>query len=154
MEIYVDGCCNKTIGACASVVNSTGKDLITENLEFLTQLEIFKNFETMQHNGRTVFKVNFSDVKSQQNNGAELVATVIGLILAIEYNYTIIYSDSSLITDYWSKRLSGKIADKQKRLLQRILVELNKEFESKGGRIVKISGDDNLADLGFHRKRK
>lgn len=69
-------------------------------------------------------------------------------------NVKTIYSDSSLLVDWWSK---GKINPKTKKEMdpQKLahLLEcarLRGEFEKKGGQVLKISGDDNLADLGYH----
>jgi hypothetical protein len=70
---------------------------------------------------------------------------------------TLIYTDSDLIYQYWSK---GHVSQKTKdamdpEKLSKIYecAALLKEFNSKGGRIEKISGDNNLSDLGFHKPK-
>lgn len=62
-----------------------------------------------------------------------------------------VFGDSKLVIDYWSRGFikrkelpvaTVKLADKT--------AKLRKEFELVGGEILRISGDDNPADLGFH----
>jgi len=151
--MYVDGCCNKSIGACCSVVDNNGNDLISEHIDFLKKFRFLDWFIMKRHNGRLVYQVNFTDVVSQQNNGAELLAMLIGLMLGLKFEDYIIYSDSQLIVDYWSLKKSDKIKDPKKSKIQLAVIKLRKEYERRGGKIVKISGNDNLADLGFHVKK-
>ena len=151
--IYVDGCSNKTIGACSSVVDFNGNDLIGKHRQFLDKFDFLCWFDLKDHQNRLVYEVSFSDVSSQQNNGAELVASLIGVMIALKYGYDTILSDSQLIVDSWSKKISPTIKDKRKMKIQKALVKLVAIFNERGGKILKISGDDNLADLGFHRKK-
>lgn len=62
-----------------------------------------------------------------------------------------IFGDSKLVIKYWSKgfikrsdlpKATVKLADK--------VAKLRKEFEALGGKVGRVSGDDNPADLGFH----
>ncbi len=107
---------------------------------------------------RTVIVASFSDTNTQFNNGAELLALVAGLRIALHSKgkYNEIYSDSDLCIRFWSI----SVTPKKKKLMDPIkvkfieeLIELRKQFEVLGGKITKISGDDNLADLGFHKKK-
>lgn len=150
MSLYVDGCCNKKIGSCCSVVDETSQDMISLHHDFLNQFDFLDWFILKKHNERLVYEVNFNDVVSQQNNGAELLAMLIGLMIALKFDYKIIYSDSQLIVDYWSLKKSEKIKDSRKLKIQIAVIKLRKEFERRSGQIIKISGNDNLADLGFH----
>ena len=129
MDIFTDGCCNKTIGSCVSVVDSDNVCLITKYHKYLDLYDFLSWFEEGEHNGRTIFKVAFTDVSTQQNNGAEL------------------------IVEHWSKKVSKTIKDERKAKLQRFLIKVCKLFENAGGKLIWISGDDNKADLGFHKKK-
>ena len=61
-----------------------------------------------------------------------------------------IFGDSKLVVDYWSKGLIKKDMNEKTKKLAREVALLRQEFESNGGKITLISGDDNPADLGFH----
>ena len=153
MDIFTDGCCNKTIGSCVSVVDSDNVCLITKYHKYLDLYDFLSWFEEGEHNGRTIFKVAFTDVSTQQNNGAELVAAIIGICIAYHHNYKRVYCDSTLIVEHWSKKVSKTIKDERKAKLQRFLIKVCKLFENAGGKLIWISGDDNKADLGFHKKK-
>ena len=64
----------------------------------------------------------------------------------------IIYGDSKLILDYWSKGLFNrdKLEEETVELIEKV-TEMRKEYEKNGGRAEHISGDYNPADLGFHK---
>ncbi|MBR0087755.1 MAG: RNase H1/viroplasmin domain-containing protein [Lachnospiraceae bacterium] len=61
-----------------------------------------------------------------------------------------IFGDSELILRWWSKG-HVRLDDEKTQQLAREVMLLRNEFEAAGGRIEKISGDINPADLGFHR---
>ena len=148
--IYTDGGHNKFTGEVAfgSVVDAHGRDLIEDNRYLLEDMELRP---VMLPVGlRTVIISYFNDVVSQQNNGAELLALIAGLRIGIMNNVDIIYSDSDLLIKYWSVSLNSNkrlTMDPRKVMYIDQLIALRKQFK---GDIVKISGDDNLADLGFH----
>jgi ribonuclease HI len=79
-----------------------------------------------------------------------------GLRIALkDKTVSTIYSDSQLIVDYWSQ---GKINSKTKSKMDynklkiiNEVAELRRRFEYEGGHIIKISGDSNPADLGYHK---
>lgn len=154
MFIFVDGCCNKIIGSCSSIVDSEGVDLIEKYSEFIESYDFISWFDLKIANGKKVIDVSFSDVKTQQNNGAELVACVVGLCIAIHFGYSKVFSDSKLIVDHWSKKESKTIKDPRKSKLQRFLIKLRSEFENLGGSLEWISGDNNISDLGFHKVKR
>ncbi len=149
-SIYVDGGMNKQTGeyAYASVVDNNGQDLI-EKYSFL-----FTDFQLrsvdLKYERRTIILCYCPGVK-QQNNLAELIAAICGLRIAIYENIDIVYSDSSLIVDYWSKRIKTKDRERltiYKYMLINNLIKLSKSFN---GKLIKISGNNNLADLGYHK---
>lgn len=155
--IYVDGGCNKnTKGeAWGSVVDKDGNDLIGIYYGLLQDMTL--RYEDLPVGRRVVIIAKFDDVKTQQNNGAELLAMVAGLRIANYFfanNYPIssILSDSQLITEYWSKKItSGKSFSPVKEKYIKECIELRKIYESYGGNIIKIAGDVNKADLGWHK---
>jgi pentapeptide MXKDX repeat protein len=154
--IYVDGGCNKQTKdtAFASVVDYQGNDLIEKYSYLFPDMDL--NEVILPVGKRVIAIAKFDDVKKQQNNGAELLALIIGYRIALEdINIRIIYSDSDLMIKYWSKKLDSIKASKMdQRKVKYIyeLINLRMEYESKGNynSLRKISGDKNLADLGYH----
>lgn len=155
--IYTDGAHNKVTGdeAWGSVVNKKEQDLIKDYNHLFP--DMITKSEDLPVGTRTVIVAKFNDVASQQINGAELLALVAGLRLAIfsKGEVKIVRCDSKLMTEYWSRNLkadSRAKMDPRKAKYVDELIRLRKEFEKMGGVIEKISGDDNLSDLGFHIK--
>lgn len=156
MSLYVDGGCSKHTGdsAWGSVVDNKGIDvLVNSNLEYLQDMDIKE--KELARSKRNIIIAKFNDVASQQTNGSELLSLVAGLRIALYTNIKIIYSDSQLMVDWWSKghvsAAKRKTIDNEKLSYIEECAKLRLEFESKGGKIVKISGDKNLADLGWHK---
>lgn len=153
--IYTDGGHNKSTGdeAWGSVVNKNGKDLLDEYKHLFTDMTT--RIENLPVGARRIIISKFNDVISQQNNGAELLALVAGLRIALfKKDVGVIRCDSDLMIKYWSKNLKDSTREKMDPLKSKYideLIKLRKEFEKIGGVIEKISGDDNLADLGFHK---
>ena len=147
---------NPTTGkfAYASVVDAESKDIISDFLYLFMDFEL--SYQKLPKCSRNIILCKFDDVAQQQNNGAELVSMVCALRVAKVSTIDIIYSDSNLIIDYWSKGHVNKktIAsmDSKKRTLINECSNLRNEFERRGGKILKVSGKDNLADLGYHRE--
>lgn len=148
--LYVDGAHNKFTGtiALASVVDENFCDKV-EEFRYL-----FDDIELVTYNLpvgiRTLGIANFNDVKIHQNNGAELLALIMGLRIAIVTNlYSTIFSDSQLMVDFWSRGYfnGNPNMDPKKKLYIEELIGLRKKFN---GEIVKIPGKLNKADLGFH----
>ena len=152
--IYCDGAFNKNTKGegWGSVVNIRGEDLLCYYPEFYEDMK-YKN-EILPIGRRVVLVSKFSDVSIQQNNGAELIALLVALRIAVNREgVTLIKCDSQLLTDYWSKYLKDdKIAKMDPRKVKSIdeLIKYRKLFEDKDGKIEKIRGGDNLADLGWH----
>lgn len=156
--LYVDGGCNNFTKpyAYGSVVTHLGEDVIPRFAGLLSDMELVPI--QLPIGLRTLIKIDFKDVTSQQNNGAELLAAVAGLRIAIYlstngYQINYVFSDSKLITDFWSKRIKEETASKMdpvKLKYVKELIELRVQYERLGGSLYKISGDSNPADLGFH----
>jgi ribonuclease HI len=153
--IYTDGSCGKhTHGqGWGSVVDEKGGDLLAGDDEacqgFATRTE------RLPVGQRRVLAVKFKDVASQQNNAAELVALIAGLRIALRSpKGKIVCCDSELLTRWWSKgHINAKTRlrmDPGKRDLIDECARLRAEFEKAGGEVRKISGENNLADLGYH----
>jgi ribonuclease HI len=158
--IYVDGGMNTKTGneAWGSVVDNNGNCLIKKYKEQLRKdfPELKFRKEELPVGKRYIVPVIFNDVSNQQNNGAELIAMTIGLkICEYDHTYKVIYSDSQLIIQYWSKNHISKdklkTIDQDKLRYIHICSELRSDFESREGKIIKISGKDNKADLGYHK---
>lgn len=151
--LYVDGACNKNTEGYGwgSVTNDLGEDQLKPE-EHPDLLIVNKKCPV---GSRNVIIAKATDVQSQQNNYAELLAMVAGIRIGLEKGVKTIYSDSQLIVTYWSlgnvNPKTWKAMDPKKQKYITLCSSLRKAFESKGGKIVKISGDDNLADLGYHK---
>ncbi len=151
--LYVDGGQNRQTGndAWGSVVTSNGQDIIPIYGHLLTDMKLID--VVLPVGARKVIVANFSGT-TQQNNGAELLALIAGLRIALTTsNIKTIYSDSDLCVKYWSKSLgTSQRSSFDPRKVSYIdeLIHLRREFEKIGGSIVKIRGEDNLADLGYH----
>lgn len=158
MSIYCDGGCNLHTkpNAWGSVVNGFGNDLICYYSHLLIDMELREVI--LPKDKRVIIISNFKDVNTQQNNGAELMAAVAALRIALNLissgiEVKTIFCDSQLIVDFWSKRLkpeSENKFDQRKVMYIKELIQLRREFENNGGKFIKISGNVNFADLGFH----
>ena len=85
------------------------------------------------------------------NNYGELFACKYALELALREHIKQIFGDSKLIIDYCSKGyIKNEVAAETIDLALEV-VRLRHEFEQKGGVLDRVSGDDNPADLGFHK---
>lgn len=133
--IYFDAGTGRGQGVEISVTDEKGKDL----------LETIMPKELINRHGKHLVG------KHVTNNYGELLACKYALQLAIRENMTHVFGDSNLIIAYWSKGyIKNEVAAKTIDLALEV-VKLRREFEAKGGIISHISGDDNPADLGFHR---
>ena len=154
--IYCDGACNSiTIQGWGTVSDSDGRCLLSKNKSYIIHDMIVKDV-TVFNKTWTVIVADFADVKTQNNNGAELLALVAAFRIAIANNIRTIKCDSDLLVKWWSKGHISKKAkcgmDKEKYSMILECVKLRTLFESNGGILEKISGDNNLADLGWHKR--
>lgn len=89
------------------------------------------------------------------NNRGELTACLCALKAARKLGVKKVCGDSALVLDYWSK---GHVTAEKRaqdfdlyKLAQQTAAE-RRAFEKDGGRLIKIPGALNPADLGFHRE--
>jgi hypothetical protein len=150
MDIYVDGCDNKTIGACATVTDKNGSCLISLYSDFLSRFKFLDSFEKLQYKNRILYKVNFEGSEGNQNNGCEMLSMVVGLLIALFYNIKNLHSDSDLMIKWWSKEAKKPIENKKKSDLRVFCIILANIFRNNGGTIHKVDGGTNPADVGFH----
>lgn len=154
--LYSDGAMNKSTKDCAwgSVVDSDGKDMISCFTDLVSDFETVDEILPRGIGKRTLLKVKFADVASQQINGAEISALLVALRIAKkEIKITKIKCDSQVAISWATKGPllnTKKKMDPKKIKLVDEAIRLRKEFLLRGGTIDKISGDDNLADCGFH----
>jgi ribonuclease HI len=155
--LYSDGGMNKTTGdeAWGSVVQQDGKDMIGVYPELLKDMNLKEVFLPRDIDKRTIATAKFNDVATQQHNGAELLALVVALRIAKESESIICIKCDSATIISWSQKGPQSVTkakmDKNKLMYIEEAIKLRKEFEKRGGVIEKISGDDNKADLGYHR---
>ncbi len=136
--IYFDAGTGRGRGVEISVTDEQGKNLLHEVLS-PEQINRFGKHWVFNNDAT--------------NNYGELLACFHALELALKRSDTKrISGDSKLVIDYWSKGLvREKLVASETIELAKKTARLRKEFEALGGTITRISGDDNPADLGFHR---
>ena len=133
--IYFDAGTGRGNGVEISVTDEKGKDL----------LETIMLQEHINRHGKHLIPRNVT------NNYGELLACKYALLLALREGITRVFGDSNLIIAYWSKgHIKNEVAADTIALAFEV-AKLRREFEAGGGKIAHISGDDNPADLGFHR---
>lgn len=88
--------------------------------------------------------------KGKTNNYGELLACFYALQIAGSRNIRNIFGDSALVIDYWSRGFIKKEVGPETVALAKRVALMRRDFESAGGKIERVSGDDNPADLGFH----
>ena len=95
---------------------------------------------------------NYQVAKNRTNNFGELTGAFFALKLALKYNIKLICGDSKLVIDYWINcRYNKANIDSDTIELIEKTNKLYIEYKLKGGKISRISGDINPADLGFHK---
>lgn len=164
--LYVDGSCKvgEEEAAYASVVDQDGRDVLPDHAAALLADMTLVRRPDLPVGPRLVIEARFDDVAQQQNNGAELLAAVAGLRIALSaakpsaerdddqsLAWPRVLSDSTLIVQHWSRKCKAPHMDPRKAAYVRELIALRAAFEARGGQLLHISGGDNLADLGFHR---
>ncbi len=130
--IYFDAGTGRGDGTEVSVTDMNGKDLLSL---ILPKSHINKHGKY--------------NVKGTNNYG-ELLGCKFALQIAIATGAEKIFGDSKLVIDYWSKGYIKKEIPEETRDLVKDVAKLRKQFEKAGGRVGRISGDHNPADLGFH----
>ncbi|MCL4405179.1 MAG: ribonuclease H family protein [Patescibacteria group bacterium] len=90
--------------------------------------------------------------KMATNNYGELLALNYAIKIAGKSRTRNIFGDSSLVINFWSKWIMKRdyLPEDTIKLAKEVSM-LRSKFEKGGGSIKHISGDDNPADLGFHK---
>lgn len=169
--LYCDGGYNNLTKpyAWSSVVDSQGFDVITTNLNLINNL-LKNNFEylnvkiphltTKKLYNRTIIKVKFTNI-IQQNNGAELIGMLVALFIVnntksnSNYSSNVIYTDSQTIINWCIGKCNLKSGQKDKNNNDKLyyinLLQQQYNIFLQTGKIIKINGNKNLADLGKHK---
>ncbi|MDO8561098.1 MAG: ribonuclease H family protein [bacterium] len=147
--IYFDAGTGRGAGVEVSVTDENGKNLLSK---VLPKIEINKH-------GKHLIRGNAT------NNFGELMACKYALEIAMKHGVKKIFGDSKLVIDYWSNGIVKGVATPiipsmptVKNVLPQETIDLalavtklRKKFEKTGGKIQHVSGEDNPADLGFHK---
>jgi len=93
-------------------------------------------------------------VRGKTNNYGELLACLYAIRVARELERGVIFGDSKLVLDYWSKDFVSeekRQRDPELSRLANLAARERRAFEKSGGVLRYVSGGLNPADLGFHR---
>jgi ribonuclease H-related protein len=90
--------------------------------------------------------------KNITNNFGELLACKYALKIAQKAGVKNIFGDSALILDFWSKGFVNKDIPQDTIDLAQEVKKLRYKFEKSGGKIDRIPGASNPADLGYHKE--
>jgi DNA polymerase elongation subunit (family B) len=126
----------------ACVIDHNNKDIIEVYHDLLTDMTIVNSDEHKRYVIKTQFENTHADA-------GKLVAFVAALRIALKMGYKEVFLDSTLLMTWWSK---GKVRKEtlekmdpvKKKYLQEC-IDLRKNYEEKGGKVIKISEDDNKA---------
>ncbi len=133
--VYFDAGTGRGEGVEISVTDETKKDLLSSAI----------SKELINAHGKHLLP------PGKTNNYGELLACFYALTIAIREDINLVLGDSGLVINYWSKGFIKTTVEEETRKLAMEVSKLRKQFESKGGEVRQISGDDNPADLGFHK---
>jgi len=97
------------------------------------------------------FKGHYLLPQGVTNNYGELLACKYALQIAEQDSAKEIFGDSKLVIDYWSKWMVKKGVSEETVKLSREVSGLREKFEKGGGKVIRVSGGSNPADLGFHK---
>lgn len=132
--IYFDAGTGRGSGVEISVTDERGKNLLHKALPKAGLNRFFKH----EVGGEAT------------NNYGELLACKYAIEIAMKEGVKKVFGDSSLIVDFWTKWRVKKNVQEETFELAREVAGLRKKFEDTGGEVLRVSGDDNPADLGFH----
>ncbi len=92
-------------------------------------------------------------LRGRTNNYGELYACLMAVRTAMKLGLKRVLGDSKLVIEYWSRGFLGKagMSDRSVMKIAGIASELREEFENSGGSIEYLPGDENPADLGYHK---
>jgi ribonuclease HI len=134
--IYFDAGTGYGKGVEISVTNEKGNDLLHEVIPV----------GSINYRGK-----HWIFDKKTTNNFGELLACKYAIQIAKKHKIKKVFGDSKLVIDYWSLGKIKKDVNETTKTLAYETAKLRKIFEKSGGVIKHISGDNNPADLGFHR---
>ena len=84
----------------------------------------------------------------------ELLGFILAIKVAKRFKESIIIGDNKTVIDSWSKYSSKKSHDELTDTFLTIAVDMREIFEEQlGGIVLRVSGNDNPADLGFHQQK-
>lgn len=134
--LYFDAGTGRGEGVEISVTDENGKNLLHESLS----KKLLNRFgKHLLHSAAT-------------NNYGELSAMKHALEIAKKKKIKKIFGDSKLVLDYWSQGIfNRKNIPPETAELAEAVAKMRKNFEKNGGKIARVSGADNPADLGFHK---
>lgn len=134
--VYFDAGTGRGEGVEISVTDESGKNLLHEAVP---QKLLNRFGKHLLHSAAT-------------NNYGELSAMKHALEIAKKKKIKRIFGDSKLVLDYWSRGIfNRKNIPPETAELAEAVAKMRKNFEKNGGKIARVSGGDNPADLGFHR---
>jgi len=134
--IYFDAGTGRGAGVEISVTDEKGNDLLEKAI---AKKELNR------------FGKHVVDDPAATNNFGELLALRYALTIARKLKKKKVFGDSKLVIEYWSKRrMKRKELPEETVALAKEVAELREDFESTGGKVERVSGDHNPADLGFH----
>ena len=137
--IYFDAGTGRGEGVEVSVTDESGKNLL-HHVIAKSKLNTFGKYNVVHHHGEVT------------NNYGELLGLRYALMIAKKEKVDYIFGDSRLVIDHWSRwHIKRKELPETTVLLADEVAKLREAFEKQGGVVSRISGDDNPADLGFHR---
>ncbi|MBI2889087.1 MAG: ribonuclease H family protein [Candidatus Liptonbacteria bacterium] len=131
--IYFDAGTGRGEGVEISVTNEKGKNLLHKAI---SKVELTRGKHLLG--------------KEVTNNYGELLACKYAIEIAMAENIKKVFGDSKLVIEFWTRWRIKKDVPEETFKLAREAAGLRKEFEEQGGEVIRISGDDNPADLGFH----
>jgi len=134
--IYFDAGTGRGRGVEVNVTDERGEGLLDLVLE---KKQISKHGTLLLHKGAT-------------NNYGELLACKYALGIALKTGVKKVFGDSKLVIEFWSSGFAKRSALPVETIaLVDEVADLRDAFEDVGGKIERVSGSDNPADLGFHR---
>ena len=150
LAIYTDGHCKPSTGDVAGYARITDQDgnCLTTKFKDPTL-----NYTTIKTPLGVLNAVKVEGDLKQQINYAEITALLIGIAAAINLGVYVVYTDSVTANAWSSGRIGVKITDPEKLRIVNECIRYRSYFEQNKGKIVKIEGEFNISDFGFHNKK-
>jgi ribonuclease H-related protein len=135
--VYFDAGTGRGEGVEISVTDEKGKNLL---------------HKALSKNELNRFGKHLVGDASATNNYGELLALRYALAIAKKGKMKKVFGDSKLVIEYWSRwHIHRKTLPEETVELAEEVSRMLVVFEKKGGSVDRISGENNPADLGFHR---